>query len=143
MTKLERLCKPAWRLGDRRIASIVPTYQQRHIHHLTTFHHVTVQYCHAHHLAWALASERRIAIPEVVDDISYCAAMHELGHILEPTQRFITDIAYWDQTPNREHNEIEAWRWAQEHALWWTPTMDATMIYALCTYGIDATAVNV
>ena len=132
-----------WRPGNRRIASIVPTYQQRHIHHLTTFHHVIVQYCQNLRLAHSSTQERRILIPEIADDISYCTALHELGHILDPAQHFISVTDFGIGTPNIAHNEIGAWRWAQEHALWWTPTMDATMIYALCTYGIDATAVNV
>ena len=128
--------RPVWRLGNPRIASIVPTYQQRHIQHLTAFHQVIVQYCPFFHLAQSLMSERRILIPDVVDDPSYCVALHELGHVLEPTQRRINVVEAWIGTPNIHHNEISAWRWAQEHALWWTPEMDAVMQYSLSTYGI-------
>ena len=132
---------PIWRLGDRRIASVVPMYQQIHFQHLTAFHRVVVAYCPVMHLAQSSARERHIIIPEIVDDPSYCCALHELGHIIEPTQQPVNVWDSWIGSPNVRHNEIEAWRWAQAHALWWTPEMDAVMQYALWTYGIPASAV--
>mgnify|MGYP001577740530 CR=1 FL=1 len=127
------------RIGNRRIASVVPTYQQMHIHHLTTFHQVVVNYCATPQLAQSSRNQRCIHIPDAVDDVTYCTALHELGHVLDSTQRHITVFDYFIGTPNVAYNEIGAWRWAQEHALWWTPEMEATKKYALGTYGIATT----
>ena len=126
-----------WRLGDRRVASIVPTYQQIHIQYLTAFHRITVGSCSSVFSAQASTVQRRILIPEIVDDRSYCAALHELGHIICPTQLPISQIEYWAQSRHIYSNEIGAWRWAKEHALWWTPEMEDTKRYALSTYGIE------
>ena len=139
---MKRLSDLIWRPGNQRIPSVVPTYQQAHIQHLIKVNKITVSAICAD--AWqsaAMARSRTVIIPEANTDVNYSAALHELGHILEPTQHPVNVIEQWNGFSNRhiQHNEIHAWRWAREHALWWTPEMEDTKRYALSTYGIEDT----
>mgnify|MGYP001567411366 CR=1 FL=1 len=128
---MKRLLDLVWMLRNRRIPSVVPTYQQAHVQHLANAHkiHVSAICANVYHAA-AFIHTRTIIIPEASNDVNYSAALHELGHILDPTQQ-------WAGSRHIHSNEIGAWRWAKEHALWWTPEMEATKRYALSTYGIE------
>ena len=129
-----------WMLRNRRIPTVVPTYQQAHVQHIANAHkiHVSAICVNVYH-AVAMIHTRTIIIPEASNDVNYSAALHEMGHILDPTQQAVTAMDYWNGAPHIQRNEIGAWRWAKEHALWWTPEMEDTKRYALSTYGIEDT----
>ena len=137
---MKRLLDLVWMLRNRRTPSVVPTYQQAHIQHLANANRITVSaICSDVWQSAALIRSRTVIIPEAINDVNYSAALHELGHVLEPTQHPVNVIEQWNSfsTPHIQHNEIHAWRWAKEHALWWTPEMEDTKRYALSTYGIE------
>lgn len=75
--------------------------------------------------------------------IHYATLLHELGHILSKNQ-FVFRRGWWERTfpglitsKRTVHNEIDAWVWAKDHALMWTPIMERRMLWALGTYGIS------
>jgi hypothetical protein len=65
----------------------------------------------------------RIAIPPIKSVKTYALALHELGHVLSPTQ-----------TGRRLDKEVDAWRWARAHAREWTPVMQAYAAQCLVGY---------
>ena len=75
-------------------------------------------------------------------DIGYCTALHELGHLLSPTQRRPqASDAVAVQLGDRRLlsdayllNELDAWHWARGHALHWTKTMGKEEHRCLRTY---------
>ena len=66
---------------------------------------------------------RKIKIRPIKSDITYCIALHEIGHILGPRQ-----------CGKRIDKETGAWEWARANAIRWTPRMTATMRTCLMSY---------
>lgn len=60
-------------------------------------------------------NDLRVAL--ITDDESYCSALHELGHIVCQT-----------------HDEIVAWDWARNNAVYWSDEMDDVMFKCLAMY---------
>ncbi len=54
---------------------------------------------------------RKIKIRPIKSAVTYAIAMHELGHVLGKQQGRRIDI------------EVQAWEWAEAHALFWTKIM--------------------
>ena len=85
-----------------------------------------------------------IALPDwpVRSDVSYAVALHELGHVLSPTQRQhqASDslaVRLGDRRMFSDAyllNELDAWHWARGHALHWTKTMGKEEHRCLRTY---------
>lgn len=77
--------------------------------------------------AVAVPFARVIVIAPVTDELTYAAALHELGHHATTTR---------DATDPVDELELEraAWQWAQQHALDWSPTMEHLMQVALHGY---------
>ncbi len=59
--------------------------------------------------AWRLL--RKIKIRPIKSAVTYAIAMHELGHVLGKQQG------------RRIDKEVQAWEWAEAHALFWTKIM--------------------
>jgi hypothetical protein len=76
------------------------TYEN-HIHDLAKSHEVEVIY---RGNGRACRSKRWITIPPIKGQVTYLLALHELGHIVGPNPRL------------RLEQEVEAWRWALDHA---------------------------
>jgi hypothetical protein len=64
----------------------------------------------------------RISIRRVLSDITYAVALHEIGHILG------------EQKGKRLDQEIDAWEWAERHAIVWTPAMQVKRDRCLASY---------
>lgn len=62
----------------------------------------------------------RVAV--IVDDETYCSAMHELGHIICQTK-----------------DEVLAWKWARNNAIYWSDEMDDVMFKCLTMYKMEVT----
>jgi hypothetical protein len=67
--------------------------------------------------------------PVVLDELSYSAALHEIGHLVAPSG--VPEGGAKDGKPKtlREflvavEAEKVAWQWARENALYWTPEME-------------------
>jgi len=65
---------------------------------------------------------RRITIPPVRSEITYALALHELGHILG------------HQSGRRLSREVQAWAWAKDTAMSWTPRMTRYCRKLLASY---------
>ncbi len=74
--------------------------------------------------AYAITEAFEIFIPPVKSEVSYATALHEIGHLLGRDQ-------YDDY---RMVREIEAWIWARENALVWTPRMVRNAVACLDWY---------
>lgn len=89
--------------------------------------------CRAHY------SPKIIHCLPIEDEESYSCFLHEMGHLVSPKQQaplaeyFFT----WPVHPVLMDNELDAWRWARENALMWTPVMESKRVYALETYGYE------
>jgi len=59
----------------------------------------------------ACLSNRTIEIAPILSSISYCSALHEIGHVAM-----------------NSFDELEAWQWAKREAWNWTPRMEKCMI---------------
>lgn len=75
---------------------------------------------------------RLVHISPVVDEATYAAALHELGHCLAPLGQLGREVV--DRPELRLVQEQAAWEWAQHYALDWTPTMEHIRIQAFATY---------
>ncbi len=71
----------------------------------------------------AYRKQRRINIRPVKTAITYCIALHEIGHIMGKMQ-----------SGNRLDKETGAWHWAMDNALEWTDVMDTKMGECLTSY---------
>lgn len=82
-----------------------------------------------------------IAIPPVTDEVTYAAALHELGHCLSPLGRIRTVHGSRDCRTRGElstlrdvrlllDEERAAWEWAHHYALEWTDVM--TYVERVC-----------
>ncbi len=96
----------------------------------------------------------QIALPvgsQIRIEMNYASALHEIGHLMTLPRTYLGMI--WKFGPrflvrhfimgritlSRElqKSELEAWVWAREHAIVWTPTMQRTMEESLRTYKIS------
>lgn len=68
------------------------------------------QVTEAHHIL-------QLKLPVPITDSAYAICLHELGHAL-----------------GRTSSELEAWRWARRHALYWTDEMERAMDKGLSSY---------
>ncbi len=66
----------------------------------------------------------RIGIPRVRGELTYALALHEIGHILGAHQN----------SPDVMTREREAWRWARDNAIKWTPKMEHYAARLLLSY---------
>jgi hypothetical protein len=74
---------------------------------------------------WANIAHWRIAVPPVDNALIYASALHELGHLLG---------RYQSRRYGTMCHEVWAWKWAEEHALAWTPTMEWCRRHTLKLY---------
>lgn len=79
---------------------------------------------------------RVIQIHPVIDETTYCVALHEMGHLCAPGGMVPIDIM---ATPfqiqcHKIDQEDAAWRWAREHAMEWTGPMESVYAWARETY---------
>lgn len=78
--------------------------------------------------------ERRIYLHNPVQDVrTYTIFMHEMGHIVSSGQKRARWLPWWKHG-TRWDDEVDAWRWAQENSLIWTPQMEDFKTWALSTY---------
>lgn len=75
----------------------------------------------------------------LVTDVHYVIALHELGHFLGPHQGITQEDrqayrAYGYVGPSMLAQEIDAWQWAYDHAMTWTPAMTLKASTCLATY---------
>lgn len=79
-------------------------------------------------------------VAPVWSETTYATFLHEAGHILssnqlDPRTSNLLALAGIDRR-FQQQNEIDAWRWATEHAIGWTPAMSEFALRALSTYGV-------
>lgn len=79
--------------------------------------------------AGEIDGRRVIITPVVIDEVTYAAVLHELGHFAAPNA-FGTSC---DREVQRTR-ERAAWAWARTHALDWTPTMEHVAQVTYDTY---------
>lgn len=89
----------------------------------------------------ALLAQRqiRLSFPIIITQTQYATALHEIGHLLG-NRKFVGIfelLLMLTPSPNTLYNEKEAWRWAEDNALVWTPKMERHKRYCLGTYGIS------
>lgn len=75
---------------------------------------LTVSWCRRPTSAWAAREIEEVQIAPIKSEISYCTALHELGHILGRHQ----------QSRQLMVRERWAWKWARTNALAWTVRME-------------------
>lgn len=64
------------------------------------------------------ARNHRLYLPPLRSDFAYAVALHELGHVATG------------------ENEVKAWMWAYDTALYWSPLMLRTACFALGSYAM-------
>jgi hypothetical protein len=94
---------------------------QQHIQHMINKHGLVTSQCDRPSQAWASRELEEICIPPIKSEISYAAALHEIGHIQGRYQTSRHSLV----------RELAAWRWARQHALTWTPSMERTCTSSL------------
>lgn len=111
---------------------------RKHVYELATAFGVVVVEIEEvpRHGSIALVDPTRKATPSIVlspivDESSYCVALHELGHCIAPNG-IIQDA---NERPRlRLYQEESAWEWAMHYALDWTPSMQHTMMLCIGSY---------
>ena len=83
----------------------------------------------------------KLSLPEVASSISYAVALHEIGHVKTFSYYGEWLMAFQQERPSLRHHylelldrEVKAWTWAREHALVWTPHMQAAHGYGMKTH---------
>jgi len=80
-----------------------------------------------------MVKERMVVHSPIVDDTSYIASMHEMGHIVTPSG-YLRDRRNGIDTVVMQFEEEAAWAWARENALVWTAGMQQLHDWAISTY---------
>lgn len=90
-----------------------------------------------------------VLVPRVIDETTYAVFMHEMGHALHPAGELtgLCSKAYRDSIKTGQkrfsdlrdvklclESERNAWAWAKQYAIEWTPAMDAVRLYAIKSY---------
>lgn len=103
----------------------------QHIADLCDYHEIETEWrARADALAWSGGAICPvISIAPVRSVVTYCVALHEIGHICGP-----------DQNKGIFKRERGAWRWARQTAKLWTPRMQATADRCLDWYRIKGKA---
>lgn len=110
-----------------RTPSPIPSFGERymvlykHILDLTEENEIKVLWSKSYN-GRAYRKTRTIKIPDVKTHITYAIALHEIGHIVGK------------QTGNRVNREAQAWLWARENALEWTPVMGEKAVRCIQSY---------
>ena len=89
--------------------------------------------------------QRVIMIAPVIDETTYAAALHELGHCLSPlgmvnltegsqSMRETRQLATIRDCRLQLEEEHAAWEWAEHYGLCWTPVMAHLRDYCLREY---------
>lgn len=102
---------------------MTPHDMSAHVHALAELHAVEVELGATNARGRAWRHPRKIRIPPVVNARTYAIALHELGHVISPSQRGL-----------RVDREVDAWDWAKAHALEWSERMDSTRASCLTQY---------
>jgi hypothetical protein len=97
---------------------------QAHINDLCERNEIEVRWCKRPSQAMAVQACNEITIAPIKSDLSYAAALHELGHLLGRHQR----------SPRVLVREKWAWEWARRNALQWTPRMERHLRECLAWY---------
>jgi hypothetical protein len=97
----------------------------KHIEQICEAHKITIIYSPHRNDGSAQRYLRQIMISPVRSHLSYATALHELGHLLGSHQ---------DPTLPSMVQEVDAWNWAKNNALMWTPAMHRDMMKALRSY---------
>jgi hypothetical protein len=93
----------------------------------------------------AHARRRLVVIPAVIDETTYAAALHELGHCCSPYGHLNEFAGSREMTTTNRmstlrdvrlklEGERAAWVWAKHYSLEWTPVMDALANDCMDTY---------
>jgi hypothetical protein len=119
-----------------------------HVKHLAELHDVvlvhlpgmTINHAAAQKLDITLdgvrGEARVVYTPEVVDEVTYSTALHEMGHLIEPGAcEHIPDVLNDAEVYMRKIGmEDRAWQWARTNAIVWTAEMESDARYARETY---------
>jgi hypothetical protein len=127
---------------DHPEATLDATHYRAHIDWLAQEHHITVRPApRTGPCADPLQRLAYIAAP--TSDVFYATGLHELGHCISPTA-YLHDVTILHRTRTHrgtveDHEKVlaieeEAWRWARETALVWTPAMELSKETALDGY---------
>ena len=88
---------------------------QQHIAELVERHEIIVSWCRTPTKAWGSRGIYEVQIAPAKSDVSYVAALHEIGHLLGQHQESRDSVV----------RERWAWRWARKNAHMWTPRMES------------------
>jgi hypothetical protein len=81
--------------------------------------------------------DRRVLLPPITDATTYAIALHEIGHVASGHTMPSAFIYLIGGGRAVMSVEMEAWRWARQHALEWTPEMTAIEQWGLDSYRRD------
>lgn len=117
--------------------------------HLTVKRDVTSFLMNNVHLSLDTQTGVRVTtlhLAPIVDDHSYIAALHEIGHVLHPSGHLRIEVdtaagktAVTPMSPDVEEvllfeEEVAAWTWAIAQALIWNPAVEMIAREALSSY---------
>jgi len=79
---------------------------------------------------------RGVQIHPVIDETTYCVALHELGHWCAVGGMVVTPagLTPFQMQCHKMDQEDAAWQWARANAMEWTPPMEAVYVWARETY---------
>ena len=101
---------------------------RRHVRELCAAYSIGIQ-IRNYPRATASAQWRMIWIPEVRSEVTYAKALHEIGHVVCGH--------VFDTNVNILTREGEAWEWARDNAIIWTPRMDEKACKWATTYVVN------
>lgn len=83
--------------------------------------------------------QNSVLVRAVTDEVTYCIALHEIGHCAHPTGS-VRERATLHNLQLHILEEESAWEWAERNALMWTPTMQHVKLNTIQSYYHAATA---
>jgi hypothetical protein len=119
-----------------------------HVKHLAELHNVVLVHLPGMTIDQAAAQKLDITLdgvrgetrvvytPEVTDAVTYSTALHEMGHLIEPSacERIPDGLSGPEIFLRKIDKEDRAWQWARTNAIVWTAEMESDARYARETY---------
>jgi hypothetical protein len=119
-----------WRASGYTMSCETTKDYAKHITELLIEHDITMMIISNSEDSCAFIQNRKIHCSEITSDITYCIALHEIGHIVGNRRGRSALYA-----------ELGAWEWAIETAIEWTYYMNLVMRICLWSHvdGVRAT----
>ena len=95
-----------------------------HVVGLLERYDICYDWCKTPRQAHAIRVAEEVLIAPIKSEVSYAAALHEIGHLR----------GRYQTSPKVMVREAWAWRWAKANALAWTPRMEKDRAASLAWY---------